>query len=115
MATITITDVSGSGEVSVTETTLTASDTFVYNSNKRQKLVLRNDSAGALTPLITGADAGIVNIKGIGEIDLSGGFQMVSIGVGEVVSINTDSIKSYLDGTIEITGATDIVATLTEG
>ena len=114
MATITPTNVKGQ-EVVVAETTLTASDTFVYNANKKQRLVLRNASAGALTPLITGADATTENIEGIGTIDVSVGFQMASIGVGEVVSLDTDSIKSYLKGTIEITGGTDIVATLTEG
>ena len=115
MATIVATDVKGQREKVVVETTLTASDTFTYKANARQKLVLRNASAGALTPLITGADSTTVNVTGIGPVDVSTGFQMASIGVGAVVSIDTDSIKEYLKGTIEITGGTDIVATLMEG
>ncbi len=50
MATIVSTDASGSGEALVTETTMTASDTFTYVAGGNQYLVLRNASAGALTP-----------------------------------------------------------------
>jgi len=115
MATIAPTNVSGSGVVSVTETILGASDTFIFKRNKRQKLILRNDTVGALTPNIDGDGSSDVGIDGIGSIDVSGGFDVGSMAADEVVSINTDSIREYLKGTIEITGGTGLVAILMEG
>jgi len=115
MATIAATQSGGSGVVSITETTLGASDTFEFKRNQKQRLILRNDTVGALTPLIDGDGSTSVGIDGIGAIDVSGGFEVGSIGADEVVSINTDSIREYLKGTIEITGGTGIVAILMEG
>lgn len=115
MATIAPTTTSTSGVVAITETTLGASDTFVFKRNAKQRLVLRNDTVGALTPVIDGDGSSSVNIDGIGSIDVSSGFSVGSMAADDVVSINTDSIREYLKGTIEITGGTGIVAVLMEG
>lgn len=115
MATILPTKADGSGVVTVVETTMTASDTFTYKQNSRQRLVLTNDTAGALTPVIDGAGSSSENIDGIGAVDVSGGFSVGSMAIGAVVSINTDSIRAYLKGVIEITGASGITAVLMEG
>jgi len=115
MATITPTTTSSSGVVSITETTLGASDTFVFKRNAKQRLILRNDTVGALTPLIDGDGSTSVGIDGIGSIDVSGGFSVGEMAADAVVSLNTDSIREYLKGTIEITGGTGIVAILMEG
>ena len=116
MATIIETVLSGQGVVAVTETTLDgASDTFTYEGGVRQRLILRNATAGALTPVIDGDGATTVTVPGIGQVDVSGGFSVGSIAVGDVVSINTDTIKEYLSGTIDITGGTGLVAILEKG
>ena len=116
MATIVATGTKGAGAVSITETTLTGTaDTFTFKRNANQRLVLRNDTAGALSPVIDGDGTTSVGIDGIGTIDLSAGFVVGSIGIGESVSINTDSIREYLKGTIGITSGTGLVATLMEG
>ena len=116
MATIVATETNGSGVVPITETTLTGTaDTFTYKKNAKQRLVLRNDTAGALSPVIDGDGATSVGIDGIGTIDLSAGFTVGSIAIGDSVSINTDSIREYLKGTIDITSGTGLVATLMEG
>ena len=115
MAIIAPTNTKNSGVVDIIETTLGASDTFVYKQNVRQRLVLTNGTAGALTPLIDGDGSTSENIDGIGAVDVSAGFQIPSMGIDEVISINTDSIRAYLKGTIAITGADGITAVLMEG
>lgn len=116
MATIVATTASGQGEVSITETTLTGiDDTFAYKEGVRQRLILRNATVGALTPTITGDGATTVQVAGIGAIDVSGGFAIGEMAADDVVSINTDTIKEYLAGTIDITGGTGLVAILMEG
>ena len=114
MATLVASDCTGSGEKAVTETTMTASDTFTYVPGGNQYLVLRNASAGALTPNFLGDGVGTVSVKGAGELDISAGYTTASIGIGAVVVIRTSTIEKYLTGTIEITGGTDIEASILE-
>ena len=57
MATIAATSLTSIDPVTVTETTLDGTDTFTYNASKTQYLVLRNNTAGALTPNIDGDGA----------------------------------------------------------
>jgi hypothetical protein len=111
MATIASTRISA-GTNTVTETTLTSSDTFTYVPNGQQVLILRNGTAGALTVTIDGAGATTVNVGGVGAVDISGGFSTGSIGAGAVRAIPLDSIKEYLKGTIAVTGGTGISASL---
>lgn len=111
MATIASTTMTG-GRVTVTETTLTASDTFTYVPNGRQILVLRNGTGGALTVTIDGAGASTVPVPGVGSLDISGGFSTGSIAAGATAVIQLDSIKAYLAGTIAVTGGTGISASL---
>lgn len=114
MATITPTDMTGSGDRSVTVTTLGASDTFTYNSTKKPVLVLNNVTAGALTPNIDGDGATTVQCTGVGTIDVSGGFDVSSVAAGETVAIPLNSISAYLSGTIALTGADGMEAQLLE-
>lgn len=116
MATIAATVTNGAGEVSLTETTLDGTlDTFVYKANSRQRLILKNDTAGALTPTIDGSGATTVSIAGAGSFDISGGYVLSEMEIGDVVSIETDTISKYLAGTIAITGGTGLTAILMEG
>lgn len=115
MATIVATDLNVSGVKAVSETTLDGTlDTFTYRTGVSQTLILRNATAGALTPVIDGAGATTAAIEGIGSIDLSAGFSVGSIAAGAVRSIRTESIGRYLAGVIAITGGTGLVATLLE-
>lgn len=115
MPAITATDVYATGVVTVTETTLNGStDTLTYNTGRRAVLVLRNATAGALTPVIDGDGATTVHVPGVGSVDLSGGYSVGSIAAGAVKSIYLDSISEYLAGDISITGGTGIIATLLE-
>lgn len=115
MATITATNMQGSGAKSVTETTLDgSSDTFTYNASKDPILVFRNDTAGALTPVIDGDGAGTVSVGGVGSVDISAGYDAGSIAAGGVKAIKLSTIREYLPGTIAITGGTGLVAQLLE-
>lgn len=95
-------------------TTLGASDTFVYNANTKPVLYLNNVTAGALTPNIDGDGGTTHPCSGIGDIDVSGGLTLASIGAGATVAIPLNSISAYLKGTITVTGGTGIEASLLE-
>lgn len=113
MATIAATSMSGNGQRTVTETTLTGTlDTFSYSPNRGQILIMRNDTAGALTPVIDGAAGTTVEPRGVGTIDVSGGYAVGSIAAGAVKAIPLDTISAYLQGTIAITGGTGLVCSL---
>jgi len=114
MAVIAKTSITGSGEKAVTVTTLSASDTFEYTPRVNATLVLNNVTAGALTPLIDGDGATNVPCEGVGNVDVSGGFQLGSVGVGNTVAIPLDSISAYLKGTITVTGGDGMEAQILE-
>ena len=112
MATIVSTDMKGSGAKTVTETTLTASDTFTYQPRTNQLLYLKNNTGGALTVVIDGDGATTVGVDGVGSIDISSGYSTESIADGVTMAIPLDTIRKYLKGTIAVTGGTGIIASL---
>ena len=114
MATIAKTLMTGSGSRAVTVTTLGASDTFIYSPSKNPVLILNNVSGGSLTPNIDGDNGTTVGVKGIGDVDVSAGFTLPSIGAGDTVAIPLNTIAEYLTGTIDITGALAIEAQILE-
>lgn len=114
MAIITASSITGSNAQPVTVTVLGASDTFSFDSAKNPVLVLNNVTAGALTPLIDGADSTTQPCSGIGNIDVSAGLTLASIGIGATVAIPLNSISAYLKGVITITGGDAIEAQLLE-
>jgi len=112
MAVITATNAQGTGRVTVTETTLGASDSFVYTAASNPVLTLRNPTAGSLTVTIDGGGATTVPVRGVGSVDVSGGYSTGAIAAGAAVTILLSTIERYLPGTIAVTGGTGIVATL---
>ena len=114
MAVITKTSVKPSGAVTVSRTTLGASDTFVYDSSKDPILVLDNVTGGALTPNIDGDGGTTVNTPNLGTVSVSSGLTLASIPAGSCVSIRLSTISSYLQGTVTITGGTGIKASILE-
>lgn len=115
MATIAKTSMQGSGQRTLAETTLTGTaDTFVYVPSANPVLVLRNATAGALTPIIDGSGGTTVPVAGVGNVDVSGGYPVGSIAAGAVKAIPLNTISAFLQGTIAITGGTGLVASLME-
>lgn len=104
MAVITPTDTKAISEVSITRTTLGASDTFVYTPGVTKYLVIDNVTVGALTPNIDGDGATTGYLPGYGSVSLSAGYTFGSIAAGASVVIDLDAIKQFLQGTITVTG-----------
>lgn len=114
MATIVKTSMAGSGSRAVAVTTLGASDTFVYDASKNPVLVLNNVTGGALTPNIDGDGGSTVPVAGVGDVDVSGGYDVPSIPAGDSAAIPLNSIAEYLKDTIEITVGVGIEAQILE-
>lgn len=111
MATITRTNVSGSGRKTITETTLTGTaDTFSYGSG--DLLIMRNPTGGAISPTIDGDGGSTVPVSGVGDVSVSSGYAVGSIAAGAMVAIYLDTIAAYLQGTIAITGGTGLVCSI---
>lgn len=114
MATINPTAMSGDTIVRTpVETTLTASDTLPFDASRQNGvLILRNGTAGALSPVITGNTApSAYPVREAGTINLAAGLAVGSIPAGQSRVIPLDKMKAYLSGTVTITGGTGLVAT----
>lgn len=110
MPAIAATNVGGSGARVAAATTLDGTDSFVYSAGAI--LILRNPTAGSLSPVIDGDGASTVPVRGVGNVNIASGYAVGSIGVGAQVAIPLDSIRAYLSGTIAVTGGTGLVATM---
>ncbi len=112
MATITATSLSGLGVRAMTEITLTASDTLPYDPNiSGSVLILRNPTAGAVSPTLTGNQASAsIQVPGYGVVSAASGLAIGSIPAGAARCIPLDAIRHYLVGTVTITGGTGLVA-----
>ena len=114
MASIAATLLTGTGARAIALTTLTGTaDTFTYVAGVKMVLTLRNATAGSLSPVIDGDGGTSVPLKGVGSVDVSGGYAVGAIAAGAAIAIPLDSIAAYLAGTIAISGATGIIASLT--
>lgn len=116
MPAITATNMKAGAQAAVTKTTLDGStDTLTFTTSRNPVLILDNVTGGALSPVIDGDGASAnYSVEGVGDIDLTGGYAVGSIPAGDSVAIPLNKIKQYLQGTIDITGATGIEAALLE-
>ncbi len=115
MPAITPTLMTGSGQRLVTEVTLGASgNTLTYKPGQGQILILRNPTAGVLSPVIDGNGGTTVEKPGLGVISVASGYPAFAIAVGAVRAIPLDTISDYLQGVVDITAGTGLVASLLE-
>lgn len=111
MAAIASIDATQQGAFTAAITTLSADDTITFDAKKKQLLVLRNTTGGALTATIDGSTGTTVNAPGIGPVDVSGGYAIaVAAGASKAVLLST--IKHYCQGVVHITGAANLTAQL---
>lgn len=111
MAAITSIDASQVGAFTAAITTLSADDTITFNARKKQLLVLRNTTGGALTATIDGSTGTTVQAPGVGPVDVSGGYAIaVAAGTSKAVMLST--ISAYCSGVVHITGAATLTAQL---
>lgn len=111
MPAIVRTNVAGAGRKTVTETTLNGTtDTLVYGTGDR--LIMRNPTGGALSPVIDGDAGTTVGVPGVGDVSVASGYAVGSIAAGAMVTIDLDTIAAYLQGTVNVTGGTGLVAAI---
>lgn len=111
MAAITPTTATGVGAFSVTEVTLTSSDTLTFNTSQKQLLVLRNDTAGSLTATIDGDGGTTVSVDGLGAVSVASGLA-IAVPAGEKKAVVLNTIRHYLQGVVAVTGGTGLKAQL---
>lgn len=111
MAVIASNTVTGSnGTVTITKTTLGASDTISYASGTGQVLVLENTSGGSLTATIDGSGSTTISPTGLGAtVDVSAGYA-ITVADGATKVVKLDTIAAYLAGTVAVTGASGMKA-----
>lgn len=115
MGTLNTTSLAPGGIITPTELVLTASDTINWGPKRRpgSLLVLRNTTAGALSPTITGSLASAsIPVKEFGTVSAAAGLAVGSIPAGAIRVIPLDSRKAFLEGILTITGGTGLTASL---
>lgn len=111
MAAIASIETNVAGAFAAAISTLSASDTITFKPGRKQLLVLRNTTAGLLTVTIDGADGTTVTVPGIGSVSVAAGLA-VPVAAGVSVAIVLQSISSYLQGVVTLTGASTLTAQL---
>ncbi|RLC26965.1 MAG: hypothetical protein DRH37_11275, partial [Deltaproteobacteria bacterium] len=81
-------------------------------TEKDQRLVLNNVTAGSLTVTLDGDAATTVHVSGLGDVDISGGYAMPAIAAGDTVALKLNAKSRYLVGVIDVTGGDGIEAQL---
>ena len=98
--------------VTITRTTLGASDTLVYIPGSGQVLELFNTTAGLVTVTITGSGATTISPDGYGgTISVAAG-KAIAVPASSTVAVNLDNIAAYLAGAVTLTGGTGVTAHL---
>lgn len=89
---------SEAGEV-VTVDVLTVSDAFAYSPGYGQVMLLQNTTGSPVSPIITGeSPRPEFSVKGVGDIDLTGGYAVGPISDGDMVAVNLDSLEFWMEG-----------------
>lgn len=105
MALITQTSLKVKGATDLDVTTLTGADTFLFQPDGNQFLVIENNTGSAKTPKVTGSTAPAnFFIRGYGYKDLSGGLEFTAIPDGESAAVPLHSIREWLKGSVTLTG-----------
>lgn len=110
MPAIVPTSMQGPGMRTLTETTLTASDTFSYQAG--DILLLRNPTGGALSITLDGAGGVSWPVDGAPDINTTAGLALASIPTLGARVIPLDTIRAYLLGVTTVTGGTGAIASI---
>lgn len=103
------------GATDVVLNLLDDNETFVYQPDGNQVMIIHNVTGSAISPLLMGdAASAAFKVQGIGTIDLTGGYAVGSIEAGEAVTIPLESVRHWIAGISSIVnaaGATCIITT----
>jgi len=90
-------------------------ETFAYKQDADQVMIIHNTSGDTITPILKGTSASSAyKVSGLGELDLTGGYQIGDILDGESVIIPLESVRKWIAGISSIengSGATCIITT----
>ncbi|WP_343632656.1 hypothetical protein [Roseateles sp.] len=112
MAAIASINAKQNGAFAAAISTLTADDTITIDRSRKQLLVFRNTTAGALTVKIDGDGGTTVTVPGLGSpIDVSAGLS-IPVGVGASVAVVLSTVDAYCKGVVHLTGAAGLTAQL---
>jgi hypothetical protein len=111
MAAISSIDANQPGPFVAAAATLTASDTITFDDRKKQLLVLRNGTGGALTVKIDGSLGTSVNVPGVGTVSVAAGLD-IPLAIGEQKAVVLSSVSAYCQGVVTLTGGTGASLTL---
>lgn len=100
-----------STDASLAKIVLGASDTFAYLKGTNQILILRNHTAGSISPLIKGDNIPFPS-DGAGARSTALGYAAFAIAAGVIKVIRLDTIEAFLQGTITITLGAGLTASL---
>ena len=114
MANIQKTFVYGAGIIDIVTTELDGNDTFIFDDTRVACLVLKNHLQNAVNVNIEGDESGVVDVDGIGEVDVDSGYNTGDIAPGEIKIVRLDKIFEYLQGNISVTGGAGLVAYILE-
>jgi hypothetical protein len=106
---------SSTAPVTVTQYTLTSSDTFAYTQGAKQSLSLLNGTASPVTVTLTSNAPQSLFVAGYGTISTSAG-KSVTVPANGRVHVPLDSISAYLvggTGVVTMTNGTGLTAALT--
>lgn len=99
------------GPFSITETTLTASDSLSYTAGQGQLLKLRNTTGSPVVVTIDGADGTTVAVPGAGAATFSVAAGLaITVPANGTQAVKLDTIALYLKGAVAVTGGTGVVA-----
>lgn len=107
MAAIASTNAAQVGAFAVTEATLTADDTLTFTASKKQILVLRNDTGGALTATLDGDGGTTVQVPGVGSVSVAAGLA-IAVPAGQVRAVVLGTVSAYCQGVVHLTGGTGL-------
>jgi hypothetical protein len=98
---IPVTEITQSSEISEIDVTSVAE--FIYSEG--MTLFIQNNGESAISPAILGTESGLFLVKGVGYVDLSGGFSVGSIEDGGMAAISLDTVRHWLRGTARLVDA----------
>lgn len=96
-----------SGIFPVTEAVLTADDTITIAQGKKQLLILRNDTAGALTATLDGDAGTTVNVPGMGVVSVAAGLAL-AVPANSVRAVVLSTVSAYCQGVVHLLGGTGL-------
>lgn len=97
---------------SLTVTTLSGTDSFVYAKGTDQVLILFNPTGGSLSPVIDGGDGTTWYTDGNGARAIGPGYPAFAIAAGIFKIIPLDTMEGFLQGVIAISASVGLKAAL---